>query len=57
MTKNYTWLEKMELEEHYNLSLYDVSYLELFIRRSLPLTTFDESLKKPSELSGVFVKP
>lgn len=56
MTANHAWLETMELAERYNLTLYDASYLELSLRRSLPLVTFDKSLKKAAELSGVCVK-
>jgi predicted nucleic acid-binding protein len=55
MTANYAWLETMELAERYNLTIYDASYLELSLRRSLPLATFDNSLKKAAELSGVFL--
>jgi predicted nucleic acid-binding protein len=57
MTSNHAWLETMELAERHNLTLYDASYLELSLRRSLPLATFDKSLKKAAELSGVCVKP
>jgi predicted nucleic acid-binding protein len=53
MTANHAWLETMELAERHNLTLYDASYLELSLRRSLPLATFDKSLKKAAELSGV----
>jgi predicted nucleic acid-binding protein len=56
MTSNHAWLETMELAERYSLTLYDASYLELSLRRSLPLATFDKSLKKAAELSGVRVK-
>ncbi len=56
MTSNHAWLETMELAERYNLTLYDASYLELSLRRSLPLATFDKSLKKAAELSGVYLK-
>ena len=55
MTANYAWIETMELAERYNLTIYDASYLELSLRRSLPLATFDNSLKKAAELSGVFL--
>lgn len=56
MTSNHAWLETMELAERYNLTLYDASYLELSLRRSLPLATFDNSLKRAAELAGVLVK-
>jgi predicted nucleic acid-binding protein len=57
MTANHAWLETIELAERYDLTLYDASYLELSLRRSLPLATFDKSLKKAADLSGVCVKP
>ena len=56
MTSDHAWLETMELAERYNLTLYDASYLELSLRRSLPLATFDNSLKRAAELAGVLVK-
>ncbi len=39
----------MELAERYDLTLYDASYLELALPRSLPLMTFDKSLKQAAE--------
>jgi predicted nucleic acid-binding protein len=57
MTSNNAWLETMELAERYNLTLYDASYLELSLRRSLPLATFDKQLKKAAGLSGVSIIP
>lgn len=44
-TSNHAWLETMELAEKYDLSLYDASYLELAIRLSIPIATFDKQLK------------
>lgn len=57
VTPNHAWLETMELAERHNLTLYDASYLELSLRRSLPLATFDKALKKAAELSSVCIKP
>jgi predicted nucleic acid-binding protein len=57
MTSNNAWLETMELAERCNLTLYDASYLELSLRRSLPLATFDKQLKKAAGLSGVCILP
>lgn len=48
MTSQHAWLETMKLAERYNLTLYDVSYLELALRRSL----FDKALKRAAELAG-----
>ena len=53
MTSHHAWLETMELAERYGLTLYDASYLELALRRSLPLATFDKPLKRAAELAGV----
>ena len=53
MTSENAWLETMALAESYALSLYDASYLELALRRSLALLTFDKSLKQASERAGV----
>ena len=57
MTSHNAWLETMELAERHNLTLYDASYLELSLRRSLPLATSDKKLQKAAELSGVRVLP
>ena len=46
MTSHNAWLETMELAERYNLTLYDASYLELSLRFSLPLATFDKTLNR-----------
>ena len=46
----------MELAERYDLTLYDASYLELALRRSLPLATFDKSLKRAAEQASVLVE-
>lgn len=43
----------MALADSYNLTLYDATYLELAIRRSLPLVTFDSALKQAGELAGL----
>jgi predicted nucleic acid-binding protein len=53
MTSDHAWLETLELAERYSLTLYDASYLELALRRSLPLATFDSSLKQAAQLAGV----
>ena len=50
-TSTHAWLETMTLAEQYNLTLYDASYLELALRRSLPLLTFDVALKQAAALA------
>ena len=53
MTSQNAWLETMTLAERYELTLYDACYLELSLRLSLPLATFDKALKKAAEKAGV----
>lgn len=53
MTSHHAWLETMELAERHGLTLYDASYLELALRRSLPLATFDKALQKAALSAGV----
>jgi predicted nucleic acid-binding protein len=56
LTSDHAWLETMELAERYDLTLYDASYLELALRRSLPLATFDKSLKQAAKQASVLVE-
>ena len=41
------------LAEQYGLSVYDAAYLELAIRRNLPLGTRDRALRSAAERSGI----
>ena len=41
------------LAEQFGLSVYDAAYLELAIRRSLPLATRDRALQSAAERSGI----
>jgi len=52
-TSKHAWQETIELAERYNLSLYDACYLELSLRCTLALATFDNHLKQAANLSGV----
>lgn len=42
-----------ELAEKHGLTIYDAVYLELALRRSLPLATRDEALKNAAKVCGV----
>ena len=42
-----------QLAEKYGLTIYDATYLELALRRSLPMATRDESLKTAARQCGV----
>jgi predicted nucleic acid-binding protein len=44
-----------ELADKFGLTIYDATYLELAVRRALPLATRDEALKKAAQKSGVKV--
>lgn len=52
-TSKHAWQETIELAERYTLSLYDACYLELSLRCTLPLATFDNHLKQAASLAGV----
>ena len=43
----------LHLARRYKLSAYDASYLELALRRGLPLATLDEDLQKAAKKAGV----
>ena len=43
------------LAEQYGLSVYDAAYLELALRRELPLATRDGALRNAAERSGISV--
>ena len=43
----------LQLARRYKLSAYDASYLELAVRRGLPLATLDEGLHKAAKKAGV----
>ena len=43
-TDSHAWGETRTLSRKYNLTLYDAAYLELAIRRRLPLASRDEEL-------------
>ena len=45
--------DTLQLARRYRLSAYDASYLELALRRTLPLATLDEDLQKAAKNAGV----
>ncbi len=44
------------LAEHYGLSAYDATYLELALRRGLPLACWDGGLKAAAEKAGLYLR-
>lgn len=47
------WGDTLSLARAHQLSAYDAAYLELALRRSLPLATLDERLKEAAAAVGV----
>jgi predicted nucleic acid-binding protein len=47
--------DTVTLAEHYRLTAYDASYLELALRRRLPLATLDRQLQQAARAAGVQV--
>ena len=43
----------LQLARRYKLSAYDASYLELALRRGIPLATLDEDLQRAAKKAGV----
>lgn len=52
-TNVYAWKDTLHLARGHNLSAYDAAYLELAIRRTLPLATLDDKLKAAAKAAGV----
>ena len=52
-TNTRAWSDTLALARGHKLSAYDAAYLELAIRRRLPLATLDEPLKSAAVAVGV----
>lgn len=50
------WTDTAALAERFRLTLYDAAYLELAIRRSVPLATLDDDLRRAAVTAGVKIK-
>ncbi len=48
----HAWHDTMDLAERHGLTLYDATYLELSLRRGLPLATFDAALRRAANAAG-----
>jgi predicted nucleic acid-binding protein len=48
----HAWHDTMALAERHGLTLYDATYLELSLRRGLPLATFDAALRRAATATG-----
>lgn len=49
----HAWSDTLILARSYQLSVYDAAYLELALRRGLPLATLDRHLQKAAKMAGV----
>jgi len=54
-TDQQAWSATMQLAERHKLTLYDAAYLELALRRALPLATLDDELRTAAAAEGVSV--
>ncbi len=52
-TYSRAWRESLTIAGQYRLTLYDAAYLELSIRLSLPLATFDAALRQSAAAARV----
>lgn len=52
-TDEYAWSSILHLSSGHQLTVYDACYLELALRRSLPLATLDKELRVAAEAEGV----
>ena len=46
------WSRTLALAESFGLSVYDAAYLELALRRGLPLASLDDSLRRAMQKAG-----
>jgi predicted nucleic acid-binding protein len=54
-TDQQAWTATLRLAERHQLTLYDAAYLELALRRNLPLATLDEDLRRAAHTEKVQV--
>jgi predicted nucleic acid-binding protein len=51
------WHDTLALARSHRLTSYDAAYLELALRRSLPLASRDKALQAAAQLEGVPLLP
>jgi predicted nucleic acid-binding protein len=56
-TNEFAWTTILQLAEMYQLTVYDAAYLELALRRTLPLATRDVELAAAASRAGVVLLP
>jgi predicted nucleic acid-binding protein len=52
-TGDRAWSATLTLADRHRLTLYDATYLELALRRSLPLATLDRELRNAAQAEGI----
>lgn len=52
-TDTHAWAETLDLSTRFTLTVHAAAYLELAVRRSLPLATLDRDLRAAAAASGV----
>lgn len=52
-TEKHAWRSTLRLAERYKLTIYDAAYLELAMRRGLPLASLDGELRAAAGAAGV----
>ncbi len=52
-TDSHAWTDTLNLADHFRLTVYDATYLELARRRELPLATLDQELRTAATAAGV----
>ena len=52
-TDSFAWTTTLQLADRCGLTLYDAAYLELALRRHLPLATLDQPLRAAATVVGV----
>ena len=51
------WSATFQLAQEHRLTAYDASYLELALRRRLPLATLDQALARAAQAEGITTLP
>jgi len=54
-TDSMVWDRSIRIAQEYDLTVYDATYLELAMRRDVPIATLDKALAKASKLAAVEV--
>jgi predicted nucleic acid-binding protein len=52
-TASRAWEYSLDLARRYQISIYDATYLELALRRGLPIATLDDKLRAACQSAGV----